>query len=121
MFLQVLIILVARCCTLFSFSISFFKKGLQTCTQNSNLGLTSALYNLTIISLFLLVIVRLIIPNVALALLTTLLQSSANFILESTITPKSLSALLAFNKLCSSSHLCSALFLPICRTDHFQF
>src|SRR6218665_2969184 len=81
---------VALLCIFSNFSISCFRYGLHTWMQYSNCGLTSDLYNLSIVFLSLVTIVLLIMPKVELAFFDASAHCHIAFLCI--ITPKSLSS-----------------------------
>src|SRR6218665_1981388 len=105
--------------TFSNFSISCFRCGLHTWMQYSNCGLTSDLYNLSIVSLSLVTIV-LIMPKVELAFFDASAHCLDGFALLCIITPKSLSSSLTFNTLPPISYDYSWFPFPICITEHFS-
>src|SRR5258708_993022 len=72
-------------------SISFLRYGHHACTQNSSLGLTNALYNLTITSLLLKLIFLFIIPRTIFAFFAARIHCSVDLPVRSITTPRSLS------------------------------
>src|SRR5688572_22894296 len=88
--------------------------------QYSNCGLTSDLYNLSIVSLSLVTIVLLIIPKFELAFFDASAHCLEGLALLCTITPKSLSSSLTFNILPPISYENSLFLFPICITEHFS-
>src|SRR6218665_4080320 len=113
-------IFVALLCTFSNFSISCFRYGLHAWMQYSNCSLTSDLYNLSIVSLFLVTIVLLIMPKVGLAFFDASAHCLDGFALLCIITPKSLSSSLTFNTLPPISYDNSWFPFPICITEHFS-
>src|SRR6218665_258569 len=83
-------------------------------------GLTSDLYNLSIVSLSLVTIVLLIMPKVELAFFDASAHCLDVFALLCIITPKSLSSSLTFNTLPPISYDKSWFPFPICITEHFS-
>src|SRR6218665_3149405 len=94
--------------------------GLHTWMQYSNCGLTSDLYNLSIVSLSLVTTVLLIMPKVELAIFDASAHCHDGFALLCIITPKSLSSSLTFNTLPPISYDSSWFPFPICITEHFS-
>src|SRR3989442_5757162 len=88
--------------------------------QYSSLGLTSVLYNFVIIFLDLHLIVLLISPSVEFAFLIAVLHCSVNFILLSTMMPKSRSFIESLKSLPHKLYLCFRLSFPKCITDHLS-
>src|SRR6218665_2060658 len=117
------IIFVALLCTFSNFSISCFRYGLHTWMQYSNCGLTSDLYNLSIVSLSLVTIVLLIMPKVVLAFFDASAHCLDGFALLCIYTPKSLSSSLTFNTFPPISYDNSWFLFPMCITcitEHFS-
>src|SRR6202000_2025707 len=95
-------------------------KGHHACIQYSNLGLTNALYSLTMTSLLLKRILRFIIPSTGFAFLTAIIHCSVDLPLLSIITPKSLSCLDFFKILFPILYSHCEFLLPKCITVHLS-
>src|SRR6218665_3892522 len=100
------------------FSISRY--GVHTWMQYSNCGLTNVLYNLSIVSLSLVMIVLPIIPKVELAVFDASAHCLDGFALLCIITPKSLSSSLTFNTLPPITYDNSWFPFPMCITERFS-
>src|SRR2546425_11700683 len=85
---------------------------LKIWTQYSKLGLTSVLYSFVIIFFDLHLIVLLISPSVEFAFLIAILHCSVNFILLSTMMPKSRSFIESLKSLPHKLYLCFRLSFP---------
>src|SRR6218665_2660185 len=90
--------------------------------QYSNCGLTSDLYNLSIVSLSLvtIIIVLLIMPKGELAFFDASVHCLDGYALLCIITPKSLSSSFTFNTLPPISYDNSWFLFPMCITEHFS-
>src|SRR6218665_1241138 len=87
--------------------------------QYFNCGLTSDLYNLSIVSLSLVTIVLLIMPKVEVAFFDVSVHCLDGFALLCIITPKSLSSSLTFNTLLPISYDNYWFLFPMCITEPF--